>query len=361
MKETDQKMRNRKSLFGIYLPFFILLLLGAIALRTVSTMAFFNMRYHYFTNRPLPLIASVLLVSAILSFIIYIIATKKQISLIPSFSSPANYIPSAIVSAALVFMIANLMGKLSNSLPFPIGIKPDERLALMLVIFLLLALSVLAALSIVYFVLNTIFIRTVSARRATYGLFVILFLSLYMAYLYFDTAAPINSPIKTVDQMAYVFAAVFFLYEIRLSLGREQWKLYLIFGYIAAAICAYSSIPALITYFAKNKTVISNSIYESILTFTLFLFISLKLLLTDKLVENSEDPFIEKLKEMAQKRTDELTPHVDEAEEVSEDTVEEAPDENQISILDMQAEYGSEPKYIEASEESENINTEEDL
>ena len=349
MKEIDHKMRNRKRLFGIYLPFFLLLILGAIALKTVATIGFFNNRYDYFTNRTIPLIGNILIAVSIVSFIIYIIATQRSIKLIPSFSSPANYIPSAAVSAALVFMILHFFGV------FKRGLSLSNIYDTPLTSWLAIILAVLAGLSIVYFVLNTIFIRTVSARRANYGLFVIIFLALYLAYLYFDQGAPINSPIKIADQLAYAFASVFFLYEVRLSLGREKWKAYIIFGFAAAALCAYSSIPSLITYFAKSKTVISNSIYESILTFTLFLFISLKLLLTDKLVENSEDPFIEKLKEAAEKRASELMPTAEESEEATEEAAEEIPDENQISILDIE----SLPVGENTEEENEITDTEE--
>ena len=62
-------------------------------------------------------------------------------------------------------------------------------------------------------------------------------------------------------------------------------------------------------------------------------------MLTDKLIEKKEAPFIEKLKEAAAKREDELNPTDEEVEESSdtEQTVEE-PDEKQISILDMKPE-----------------------
>ena len=322
---NGKKMRNRIRLFGLYLPFFILLTVAAITLKTIATIGYYNYNYHYFTNKSLPTIANSLVLAAIVFFIIYIISSTRSIRLIPSFSSPANYVPSAVVSASLVFMIIHLA-------------RTARASEALIIKGLSVALLVFAALSIVYFALNTIFIRTISARRANFGFFIIIFLGLYLAFLYFDPTEPINSPIKTADQLAYAFAAVFFLYEIRLSLGREKWKSYIIFGFIAALLTAYSAIPSLITYFA-TKRVVSNSIYESILTFSVFLFITLKLLLTDKLIEKKEAPFIEKLKEAAAKREAELN-HT--AEEVEEDAVEEEaveePDEKQISILDMKTE-----------------------
>ena len=325
-------MKNRTRLFGIYLPFFILLTLVAITLKTVATVGFFEYNYHFFTNKPLPIIANSLMAAAILFFIIYIIVACKEIKLIPSFSSPANYVPSAIISASLIFMIMHLLNEFFYEPKFSIHGK------IVITTWLALILAIFAALSIAYFALNTIFIRTVSIRRANFGLCAIIFLGLYLAYLYFDTSAPINSQIKISDQLAYAFAAVFFLYEIRLSLGREKWKSYIIFGFIAAALSAYSSIPALITYFA-TKRVISNSIYESILTFSIFLFVVLKLALINRLIEKKEDAFVEKLKEAAKKRETELNPITTENEEpIPEEEQIEEPDENQISILDTKTE-----------------------
>ena len=328
-------MRNRTRLFGIYLPFFIILILTAITLRTIATanVKYFSYTYHYFKSTSIPLIANAIIAVTIVFFIIYIFSVCREIKLIPSFSSPANYIPSAAISAALVFMTLHFSQTFANSISHAMNFKDPSQIN-----WLTLILAVFAMLSVTYFILNTIFIRTVSIRRSNFGLCMILFLGLYIAYLYFDTTAPINSPIKTVDILNYAFAAVFFLYEIRLSLGREKWKAYIIFGFIAAVLCAYSSVPTLITYFVTGK-VISNSIYETVLTLTLCLFIVMKLLLTDKLIEKKEAPFIEKLKAAASKRDAELNPEPSaiSEENVSDDEteIEILPDENQISILDI--------------------------
>ena len=264
-------MRNKTRLFGLYLPFFILLLLGAVTLRTVALINYFNFRFHFFTVKALPAIANALIAAACFFFIIYIIGIRRRISLIPCFSLPSNYIPSAALSASLAFVAVHFFINFYNSTSPLIKI-------------LSLALAVLALLSIVYLVLNTVFVRTISIRRASFGLAIIVFLALYLSYIYFDSKAPIASPVKLIDQLTYAFAAVFFLYEIRLSLGREKWKSYIIFGFIAAVLSAYSAIPAIIVYFALDK-IIATSIYESILTLTIFIFISFKLILVDSLFE----------------------------------------------------------------------------
>ena len=136
-------MKQRSKLFGIYLPFFILITVGAIVLRTIATVNYFNYEYGYFTNKAVPAIANALIAAAFVFFLIYIISTREKLSLIPNFSSPANYIPSAAVSAALVFMIIHLAKVFIN----------EEALINK---YLALATLIFAALSIVYFALNTI-------------------------------------------------------------------------------------------------------------------------------------------------------------------------------------------------------------
>ncbi len=338
-------MRNKTRLFGSYLPFLMLLLLGAITLRSIALISYFNYDFHYFTVKTLPKIADALIVIATVFFIIYIIGTRKKLSLIPSFSSPANYIPSAALAAALVFTAVGFLKS------FVYSSSPITRL-------LSIFLVVLAFLSTAYLFFNTAFVRTISIRRASFGLSIIVFLAIYLSYLYFDGSTPITSPIKTVDQLVYAFCAVFFLYEIRLSLGREKWKAYILFGFITALLSAYSAIPAIIVYFVNGESV-SNSIYESILTFSIFIFTASKILLVDKLTDANESQFITKLKEAAAKREEELNPKSEITETAEESDKEaEAPDENQISILEMKSDDTQNPEEINGIEAIDDVGLE---
>jgi len=195
--------------------------------------------------------------------------------------------------------------------------------------------------------------------------FTVIFLALYLAYPYFDTAAPINSPIKISDQLAYAFAAAFFLYEIRLSLGREKWKLYIIFAFITAILAAYSSIPALITYFVRGAE-ISNSIYESILTLSICLFALLKLVMTYCLTERKEAAFIQNLKAASMRREIQLSHtleefHANETLHEAESEIINEPLENQLSILDIKPTNIEEEDEIKEEDDFDSITSEEEL
>lgn len=318
-------MKKNNLILGIYLPIYILLATAAVTLKTIGV--FYNLdRYGNYGGAVVVTVANLLVVFGAVFFLTYAFLANGNVRLVPSFSSPMNYIPSGLVSAALAFMGANLIVT-SKECEFPINLVT-------------LIAGILAFISIIYFLLATVYDKRISARRASFGIAFLLFLCLYVATIYYSKQLPINAPNKIADQMAYLFITVFFLYEIRLSLGREKWRLYVAFGFIAALIAAYSAIPALIIYFAE-RTVLSISIYESILTASLLVFILFKIILTVKLTEDKESEFVTALKTAANARESEINPSA--PEEIPQEEAEpEQPDENQMSIIGMESEGESE-------------------
>ena len=167
--------------------------------------------------------------------------------------------------------------------------------------------------------------------RSDLGIIVLVFLCAYVAYIFFDKSTPINAPVKTATMMAFLFFSLFFLYETRLSLGREKWHLYVAFAFISSIISAYASIPALIVYIIKGD-VIGISIYETVLVFAFFIFSTFKLFLVGELVPERGSNVVNKLIASATERIHELKPA-----EPAEEKIEEL-DENQFSILGTDAE-----------------------
>ncbi len=341
-------MKNRAKLFGIYLPIYLVILAATVTLKTVACFTSLNV-YGYFTYPLMINISAALLGLGAVFFLFYIWTARRDLKLVPAFATPANYVPSAAVSVALAFIALHLFSSAKaelsawhdNYLLFRETVKyyPSVKMPLPEISTVIALLSaVFAVLSIIYFVFTGMIEKNISIRRANYGLLTLLFLCLYLAYIYFDNSLPINAPNKISDQMAYLSATLFFLYETRLSLGREKWRPYIAFGFIASLLTAFSSIPALIIYFAE-KRIISNSIYETLLTLALFIFITAKLLLTANLIEDKKSPIVEGIIHSATAREQQINPtreKLDEIEENSEEeTATEEPDENQISITDI--------------------------
>ena len=82
-------------------------------------------------------------------------------------------------------------------------------------------------------------------------------------------------------------------------------------------------------------------------------------MLVDKLTDSNESQFITKLKEAAAKREEELNPK-SEISEPQEEIVKEAeaPDENQISILEMRRDDTQNPEEINVTEATDDVGLE---
>lgn len=323
MKETATKMNKRPKLLGIYLFVTLLALSAGVALRSYALLTELN-AYGYFDDKLIINIANGVVTAAVILLLSYLVFEKKDLRLIPSFESPLSYAPSGIVTAALVFLSIDLFKRSSDAL-----------LQTLNTVLLTLG-GILALLSAVYFVAGAVFmIRRRSMLRSDFGLIVLVFFCIYIATVYFDTALPINAPNKIVDEMAYLSAALFFLYETRLSLNREKWRSYIAFGLIAMLLCAYSSVPSLILYFIEGKTV-SYTVFENLLTIALFIFAFSKIVLTTILVEDVESPIITGVITSHEARKKELEQFRAEIQKRAEENARsEESDDSQLTISDI--------------------------
>lgn len=307
-------MKNKFKAYGIYLPVFLILLAATVTLRTVAYLNYYNENSGYFTNPLLSNISGWLVAGGAAFFLTYLFVASRENMLIPSFSSPFNYVPSALVSVALLFLGIELIRSADGD------------------VFSVVA-GICSILAISYFVTSAISVKRRSVRRSDFGILVLIFLCIYIAYIYFDSIYPINAPAKVTDEMAFLAMAIFFLYETRLSLGRERWRAYVAFGFIAALLAAYSSIPAIIVYLARD-TVISLSFYQSVFTLTAFIFALFKLLLVSRLVPERQSELVEKIIRYSDGRTAEITVTAEEPT----DEEEFFEDEDQMSIADIDVE-----------------------
>ena len=310
MKEIS--MKNKFKIYGIYMLIYLLALPTLVSLGAVACINHLGTD-GYFDVTTVANIANVALTAVSFFLLTYVFFSGKEVKLIPSFSSPLNYAPCAIVSASLAFISvhlfieADIMGK-ENFNGFT------------------LAVAIAALLAVLYFVIAAISVKRRSIMRSDLGIIVLVFLCLYIAYIFFDMKTPVNAPIKIATMMAYLSFSVFFLYETRLSLGREKWRPYVAFSFISSLTCAYASIPALIVYCIDGRE-IGISIYETILVFSFFVFSTFKLFLVGELVPERGSDIVNKLIASANERISELTPTIPESETIETD-------ENQISILD---------------------------
>ena len=294
-------MTKKNKRLELYVAILLLVSVIAVTLRTVALFIDFDTETNYFDSKILINIASIFLAISAVFLFSYTFFTDSKKPLIASFTSPATFVPTTVAVISLVYFAIGAFSRVKSS-----DLTLQQAVASKDTMYLIWALlAILSLLAIAYFVLNAVVEKRASVARASFGLAAVLFLALYSAHFFFSTELQLNAPNKVVDQLAYLFAALFFLYEIRISLGRECWNLYVSFGFVSAALLAYSSFPTLIYYIA-NGTCVSASIYEIALSISLFLFVVSRLFLTASLVEDRVDDTVALIKEAFEKKNEAL-------------------------------------------------------
>ena len=133
-----------------------------------------------------------------------------------------------------------------------------------------------------------------------------------------------------MEEMAYLFAAIFFLYESRISLGREMWRPYIAFGMLSALLTAYASIPAVITYLARGE-IISSTFESAIFLLALTVFIMARLFLLVSVSYDGISKEMKALAEFAASRQDALDrPAIEDGTQISiEELIDIAPEKSE--------------------------------
>ncbi len=294
-----------------------LMLIGAVlssALRSVAYILHFDYETGFFSNKSLINAADIIIwLTAIASLSYLFIASK--VSVRPSFSSPLTYIPTGLFGVASFFMGIRIFKYALSSTHYPL--LSGESIKNPLTMFSVLV-SILSLCAVVYCFYNTYVTDGHSELRAYFALGTTIFLAFYAVLSFLDLKSnPVISLAdagKAVNLMAFLFSAIFLLYEARISIGREMWKAYTAFGLAAAAFCAYSSIPTIITYYVNGHIISASdngslsSIEEAMLVLTLFIYIASRLVLSSSLREKKENHLINAIRDeanQAEARTEE--------------------------------------------------------
>ena len=225
--------------------------------------------------------------------ITYVFFADKSKGYVAQFSTPLTYVPAGAVCAATVFFLLNIKEAIPKLSEISKG-TPITDILLLLVFYL-------AFPTVIYFILNSVSSERASNARAVCGIATVICFALYTSYLYFDTALTINNPNKIIDEMAFLLAALFFLYETRISISRESWNLYFVTGAIASSVGLYSSVPAIIATVIRDKA-ISESLEENVLILTVAVFIFARLILSATYNEDKRSDTITMLRDAALER-----------------------------------------------------------
>lgn len=300
-------MNTNSKRLGIYLAIMTALTALATTLRTVACMSSLDYGSGFFNDKTLITTSNITVLLTALGMLSYLF-TAPRIKLIASFSTSATYVTTGVLGVATAFLGARIFGYALNASAYPFfstaGAITQNGIATIIGI----PCAILAFLSIAHHFFNAFITESKAEIRAYFAIASIAFLALYSILIYMDYSLSLGESTKALRLVAFLTGALFFLYEARISLGREMWRIYTAFGLIAASVCAYASIPAIITYFVKGALVSHAnsrslaSLEEYIFLLILSIFIFARLLVTVGLREESANRFITALGNYAGER-----------------------------------------------------------
>ena len=301
------KNSRRLSLSLLLLAVFII---AAATLRTVACIIDLEDNLIYFESNALITASGIVAVIGATLAIAFGAAMHKE-SLRASFSTSGTYVPSGVLAAALALLSLVLLATYS------VLSALDPTPSTLITANLTLIAALLAPLSIAHLFLTAFLTERHTRLRAWFSLATVAFLAIYASFVYFGSASPLNSHNKIMEEMAYLFAAIFFLYESRISLGREMWRSYIAFGMLAALISSYASIPAIIVYLVRGELIFS-SFESAIFLLATSVFVSSRLTLLVRASQDGISKEMAVLAEFAAKRQDALDrPAIEDGTQIS--------------------------------------------
>ena len=328
-------MNTNSKRLGIYLIAMLILTVTATILRSIACVMSLDYSSGFFTNKSLITTANIIITVTVLGMFSYLFVAPR-ISLIANFSTPETYVTTGVLGVATAFLGARILSYVSIVSSY--SQRSDNMLFRKNIMTLICAVcAILAFASILHHFFNAFITESKTEVRAYFALATILFLGIYAMITYLDPSLAIGESTKTLRLTTFILASLFFIYEARISLGREMWRIYTSFGLVAAALSAYTAIPSIITFFVNNEVISYASrlslasIEESIFLLAMFIFITARLIVTIKLYENNENAFIKAFGEYAGEREREIA--------ISSSRYNEIFASKQLSIFDL---YGGE-------------------
>lgn len=225
---------------------FVLLGIGLVlvAEQTYMISALFEVEvYHYEYGNILPDIFNYVLVAVVVAAIAmpFIFTRKKSLHTTMGRESTVTVVFAALVAFFVLWVgLATLYDVVMESKD--VLVATQSRTRSFRVLQAILSLPMFA-----YFVLTAFSVEKHVGAKTILGILAIVWHIIFLLVLYFDTAIPLNCPLRYMFQFAVVASMMYLVYEIRFLLGISKSKLYVAISCISATLCAVASLPVIIT------------------------------------------------------------------------------------------------------------------
>ena len=303
-------MNTNSKRLGIYLLIMTVLTAAATTLRSIACVIHLDFASGFFTDKSLITIADIIITVTVLGMFSYLFVAQR-INLLASFSTGATYVTTGVLGVATAFLGTSVISFVSIAHRYSTRVDNIMSAEKYLPVIGIIC-AILAFLSIAHHFLNAFITEAKTELRAYFALASISFLGLYAMLIYLDPTLAIGESTKLLRLTAFLLSALFFLYEARISIGREMWRIYAAFGLAAASLTAYTSIPAIIAYFTNGELVSYAtrrslvSLEEYMFLLALCIFIIARLCIAVRLKDDSENRFIKTFKTYASEREKEI-------------------------------------------------------
>ncbi len=311
--------RTRRA-FAVLLSLAFLLSVAACAIRIIA-LSRFEPETGYFAYQDIwaPVLHYLLFASALV-FLVGGIYLRGRMELQPPVRGILFYATNALLGAALAAFALFY---------FPVFF--DEGLTSTTDQFFLICTLCFALLGVFFCLNNTLSPDSEKDKRLLLGLSLPLMCIAQILYFYFETSTQINNPNKLLDQFAFGFTALFFLYELRALFDKPRYAAECTFGFIAMVFTATASIPSFVYSFWHGDFLYDNAAHD-VLMLAIFLYTVIRMIrvLT---AESVADSTLLKLLEEAENPAEALAKH---------EIVEELQREVQLTFDDEMAQSAEE-------------------
>ena len=298
---------KRKNRIGFYLPLFVIVTPIAVILRTLAYLNDMNLQGHFESNSMV--FASNIIVGIFaFIFLLHSLSHSRNDSVpIESFSNYPSFLPSGILAVATLFSVYELFSSITPV--FKTMVENEDEFTLSPQTIIAIAGIIFGLGATASFVVNILIETKHSQLRALFGIFTVLFLCFYSISIYFGGSGAANVQQRALTVISVIFSASFFLFEIRMSLGRSKWHSYVGFGLSSSTILFYSSVPAIIYYFAKQIVPTGSTVIQLVLMLSLAIYTTARTILIACAPEDEICEMVDEILDMDYERTNKSTSH----------------------------------------------------
>jgi len=248
-------MKGNKKFALLYVVLAVIVSVGAVVFQHILENSYLDRNGLY---QPGVLTPEIFVIYAVLSaLLILTVVFSLRFDIVPK-EMKTGTVNTSIVSglAAIALVYASILFLMNGMQPY---YAPGTSEAM--VRNLELVASIVAFPAALYYML-TAFSGKVRAKATAYlSFFPIVWTLMFVMSMYFDRTTLINSPVKSLQQFAWVVFMIYQLYEIRACIGKGKMVASYVFSLLSTLFLSAAFVPTVIDMVMGTKNLTADSVY----------------------------------------------------------------------------------------------------